>query len=89
MCFTFPALLNPGKVSIVIEPVVAIINNQVEALKNKGIDAVALGRAAGNKNHQIISVSFKALIFLTWLFVLLNTFLEHQQMPPSQGHVAR
>ena len=52
LCFTFPALLNPGKVSIVIEPVVAIINNQVEALKNKGIDAVALGRAAGNKKSS-------------------------------------
>ena len=35
LCFTFPALLNPGKVSIVIEPVVAIINNQVEALQKK------------------------------------------------------
>ena len=31
---------------------VAIINNQVEALKNKGIDAVALGRAAGNKKSS-------------------------------------
>ena len=52
LCFTFPALLNPGKISIVIEPVVAIINNQVEALQNKGIDAVALGRAAGNKKSS-------------------------------------
>ena len=52
LCFTVPALLSPGKVSIVIEPVVAIINNQVEALKNKGIDAVALGRAAGNKKSS-------------------------------------
>ena len=52
LCFTFPALLNPGKVSIVIEPVVAIINNQVEALQKKGIDAVALGRAVGNKKSS-------------------------------------
>ena len=52
LCFTFPTLLNPGKVSIVIEPVVVIINNQVEALKNKGIDAVASGRVAGNKKSS-------------------------------------
>jgi len=35
LCFTVPALLNPRKVCIVIEPVVAIINNQVEALQKK------------------------------------------------------
>ena len=45
--FTLPALLSPGKISLVIEPVVAIIINQVETLQCKGINAVALGRAAG------------------------------------------
>lgn len=57
LCFTFPALLNPGKVGIVIEPVVAIINNQVEALQKKGIDPVALGWVAGNKksaNYRLV-----------------------------------
>ena len=49
LCFTFPALLNPGKVDVTIEPMVAVINNQVEALQQKGIDAVALRWAAGNK----------------------------------------
>ena len=37
LCFTVPALLNPRKVCIVIEPVVAIINNQVEALQKKAL----------------------------------------------------
>ena len=46
VCFTLLALLSPGKISLVIEPVVAIIINQVETLQCKGIDAVALGRAA-------------------------------------------
>ena len=36
-CFTVPALLNPGKVCIVIEPVVAIINNQVETLQKRAL----------------------------------------------------
>ena len=31
MCFILPDLLFPGKVSLVIEPVVAIIINQVDA----------------------------------------------------------
>ena len=47
VCFALPALLSPGKVSLVIEPVVAIISNQIEVLQSKGIDAVALGNAAG------------------------------------------
>ena len=47
--FILPALVFPGKVSLVIEPVVAVIINQVEALQKKGIKALALGRAAGSK----------------------------------------
>ena len=47
LCYTVPALLNPGKITLVIEPVVAIITNQVLSLRAKGIDAVAIGRAAG------------------------------------------
>ena len=47
VCFTLPALLSHGKVSLVIEPIVAIIINQVEMLQRKGIDAIALGNAAG------------------------------------------
>ena len=49
MCFVLPALLFKGKISLVIEPVVAVIVNQVDALQKKGINALALGRAAGSK----------------------------------------
>ena len=45
--FTLQALLPPGKISLVIEPVVAVIVNKVEALQSKGIDAATLGKAAG------------------------------------------
>ena len=48
LCYIASALLNPGKVTLVIEPVVAVITDQVRSLKNMGLDAVALGRAAGN-----------------------------------------
>jgi len=40
--------INPSKVCIVIEPLVATINNQVETLQRKEIDALALGGIAGN-----------------------------------------
>ena len=46
LCYVASALLNP--VTLVIEPVVAVITDQVHSLKNMGLDAVALGRAAGN-----------------------------------------
>ena len=52
VCFVIPALLNPGKICLVVEPVVAVITNQVDSLQKKGIDAIALGRAAGNSKSS-------------------------------------
>ena len=52
LCYVVPALLNPGKVTLVIEPVIAIISDQINSLTSKGIDAVALGRAAGKKTKE-------------------------------------
>ena len=37
MCFVLPALLFKGKISLVIEPVVAVTVNQVDALQKKGL----------------------------------------------------
>jgi len=55
VCFILPSLLSPGKATLVIEPVVAVITNQVETLQKKRVDAIALGRAAGAKK----SVNFR------------------------------
>ena len=52
LCFIVQALLNSSINCVVIEPLVAISNNQVEALRTKGIDAVALGGAAGNMRSK-------------------------------------
>ena len=60
LCFIVPGLLNPSKVCVVIEPLVAIINNQVEALQRKGIDAVALGGAVGNMRSKNYHRVFKS-----------------------------
>ena len=48
LCFVIPALCSPGKVSLVIEPAVSVITNQVDSLQKRGIQAIALGRAAGS-----------------------------------------
>ena len=48
VCFVMLALLNPGKICLVV----AVITNQVDSLQKKGIDATALGRAAGNSKSS-------------------------------------
>ena len=44
-----PALLNPGKVTLVIEP---ILNDQIKTLTSIGVDTVTLGGAAGNDSKK-------------------------------------
>ena len=45
---------------MVIEPVVAVITNQIQSLQSKGIDSVALGRAAGNSKLANFRRVFKS-----------------------------
>ena len=42
-----------GKISLVVEPVVAVITNQADALQKKGIDFTVLGPAAGIPEKSI------------------------------------
>jgi len=83
-----PALLSPGKVSIVVEPVVAIIINQVETLQCKGIDAIVMGKAAVTKSQLISNVCFSRRIYPVYCFALQNIFLEHALQLPNQAQVA-
>ena len=39
LCFVIPALCSPDKVSLVIEPAVSVITNQVDSLQKRGIQA--------------------------------------------------
>ncbi|CAN5640347.1 RecQ family ATP-dependent DNA helicase [soil metagenome] len=50
VCFQVPAMVNEG-VCIVISPLISLIKDQVEALKNKGIPAVAI--MSGMKRNEI------------------------------------
>ncbi|MEO8087007.1 MAG: ATP-dependent DNA helicase RecQ, partial [Bacteroidota bacterium] len=50
VCFQVPAMVNEG-VCIVISPLISLIKDQVEALKSKGIPAVAI--MSGMKRNEI------------------------------------
>ena len=52
----------PGNVTLVIEPVTAVITDQVKSLQSKGIDAVALGNSAGvpHSNQQTLGMCLRA-----------------------------
>ena len=61
LCFVIPAICFPGKVSLVIEPAVSVITNQVDNLQSRGIQAVALGRAAGSSKSANYNRVFKVV----------------------------
>ena len=54
MCFTVPAMVNHQvlkRFSLVIEPSVSLIQEQVQNLCNKGVDAISLGSPAGKEDR--------------------------------------
>ena len=55
LCFVIPALImqrNENKFTLVIEPTVALIQDQVQSLLGRGIDAIALGAPAGSTSMR-------------------------------------
>ena len=61
LCYVASALLNPGKLTLIVEPLVAVITDQVRSLRNMGLDVVALGGAAGSRRmtnfHRVLANS--------------------------------
>ncbi|PJJ79397.1 RecQ family ATP-dependent DNA helicase [Mucilaginibacter auburnensis] len=52
VCFQVPALAKPG-ICIVVSPLIALMKDQVENLKSKGIEAVAIVSGMGNREVDI------------------------------------
>ena len=53
ICYQIPALIKPG-ICIVVSPLVALIKDQVESLRKKGIKAVALTGGISQKDIDIL-----------------------------------
>ena len=53
VCYQLPALVKPG-LTIVISPLIALMQNQVQALQNKGIVAECMGSHQGKKKNDSV-----------------------------------
>ena len=73
LCFQLPFLFEREKFVVVITPTISLINSQIEGLKKVNIDAIALGRPAGQdaqRNHDRRfnnnnGSSFPSIVFTT------------------------
>ncbi|MCL4132142.1 UNVERIFIED_CONTAM: hypothetical protein GTU68_038405 [Idotea baltica] len=68
ICYQIPALLKPG-VCLVISPLIALMNDQVNNLKEKGIKAIAI---TSNLNQEQAIQAFDNLQFGNYKFLYLS-----------------
>src|SRR5690606_30498514 len=83
VCFQVPALLKEG-LCIVVTPLIALMNDQVNQLKKRGIHAVAVHSAM---SHDEIDLNLNNCMFGSVKFLYLSP--ERLQTSMFQSRVAR
>lgn len=76
VCFQVPALIKDG-LCIVITPLIALMKDQVEQLKSKGIDAIAIHSAM---SRQQIDILLNNCIYGSIKFLYLSPERLHTEM---------
>ena len=80
---TFDALRNePGSIAIVVSPLVALMKDQAEAMKKRGISAVYVGDSRGHDITTKISSGTFQVVYLSLESLLTNdTWRDMLQTP--------
>ena len=66
LCFTIPALMNPGRVVIVISPLIALMTDQTLRLQSLGVSAEFLGESSNEKQiFDSVLAGEISLLYLT------------------------
>jgi len=76
VCFQIPALANDG-ICIVISPLVALMNDQVNALKKKGIKALAI---TGGLKFQELNILLDNALYGNYKFLYLSPERLEQEL---------
>ena len=80
MCYQLPALLLPG-ITLVVSPLIALMQDQVESLVQNGIPAIALNSSIEAKNEAAVMQDIKKqkykLIYVSPEKALSTSFIEH------------
>ena len=94
LCFQLPAVLDHG-ITIVISPLLALVNNQVNALSRAGISAAAINSTTPSDDRQEIMKDLccghptTRLLYVTPELVLTQSFRKVLGTIFSQGELAR
>ena len=79
LCYQIPALCREG-VAIVVSPLIALMRDQVEALRQLGVRAAALNSALGEEERRRVHVDLRAgrldLLYVAPERLLMPAFLE-------------
>lgn len=85
LCYQVPALLKEG-ITIVVSPLIALMNDQVAALKQLGISAATVHSGVSSQDKQLINEELKAgklkLLYVAPETLLSDRFLSFIQNQP-------